>query len=70
MNLIGEIHVPETFPLRLTVEEGNQLLGIMDLAVKSGGLQVAAVALPRAGKLQAAAQAANEAPEGPPKESE
>ena len=43
--------------LELTIDEANQLLSLMDLAVKAGGLQVSAVALPLAQKLQAAANA-------------
>lgn len=44
--------------LELTKEEAQQLLDIMDIATKSGGLQVAAVALPLAAKIMQAAQVA------------
>lgn len=45
--------------LELTKEEAQQLVDIMDVATKSGGLQVAAVALPLAAKIMQAAQAQN-----------
>lgn len=44
--------------IELSKEEAQQLLEIMDLATKSGGLQVAAVALPLASKIMQAAQVA------------
>lgn len=49
--------------LELTKEEAQQLLDLMDLATKSGGLQVAAVALPLAAKIMQAAQKAQNNPE-------
>ncbi|MGJ0505599.1 MAG: hypothetical protein ACR652_00405 [Methylocystis sp.] len=42
----------------------NDMVGLFDLAVKSGGLQVAPAALRILGKMQAAAQAAA-APDAP-----
>jgi hypothetical protein len=38
--------------LELTKEEAQALLGLLDLATKAGGLQVAQVALPIAVKVQ------------------
>ena len=46
--------------LELTKEEGQQLLELLDLATKTGGLQVASVALPLAAKIMQAAQAKQE----------
>lgn len=40
--------------IELTPQEAQQLLGLLDLATKSGGLQVAQAALPIAIKVQAA----------------
>jgi len=39
--------------LELTKEEAQQLIGLLDLATKSGGLQAAQAALPIAVKVQA-----------------
>ncbi len=50
--------------LELTKEQAQQLLDLLDLATKSGGLQVASVALPVAAKLlEAAKQAETQAKE-------
>lgn len=46
--------------VELTKEECQQLVDLMDLATKSGGLQVAAVALPIVSKVMQAAKAAQE----------
>lgn len=40
--------------LEFTQQEAKQLIGLLDLATKSGGLQVAQAALPIAIKVQAA----------------
>ena len=40
--------------LEITTQEAQQLIGLLDLATKSGGLQVAQAALPIAVKVQAA----------------
>jgi hypothetical protein len=42
--------------LELTKEEAQQLLELLDVATKAGGLQVAQAALPLAGKLVQASQ--------------
>lgn len=42
--------------LELTSEEAQTLANLLDLAVKAGGLQAAAAALPLFTKLQQAAQ--------------
>jgi hypothetical protein len=39
--------------LTLTPEEAQQLIGLLDLATKSGGLQAAQFAVPLAVKVQA-----------------
>lgn len=41
----------------LSKEEAQQLLNLLDLAVKAGGLNVASIAMPLAIKLNAAATA-------------
>ena len=46
--------------IELTPQEAQQLADLLDLAVKSGGLQAAMVAVPLVQKLQAAA---NEKPQ-------
>jgi hypothetical protein len=38
--------------LELTPQEAQQLIGLLDLATKSGGLQAAQMALPLAVKIQ------------------
>lgn len=38
--------------IEITQLEAQQLIGLLDLAVKSGGLQVAQAALPLATKIQ------------------
>jgi len=38
--------------LELTKEEQQQLMAVLDLAVKQGGLQAASVLLPLAAKIQ------------------
>lgn len=43
--------------IELNKDEANALAGLIDLAVKSGGLQVANAALVIMGKLEAAAKA-------------
>ena len=43
--------------IELTQQEAQQLIGLLDLATKSGGLQVAQAALPLAIKVQAALDA-------------
>ena len=40
--------------LELTTQEAQQLIGLLDLATKSGGLQAAQAALPIALKVQTA----------------
>lgn len=44
--------------LKLTIEEANTLAGIIDVAVKAGGVKIAVPALPFIQKLEAAAQEA------------
>jgi hypothetical protein len=39
--------------IELTAEEARQLIGLLDLATKTGGLQAAQAALPIALKVQA-----------------
>lgn len=46
--------------LELSKEEAQQLLDLLDVATKAGGLQVASVALPLAAKVMQAAQAKTE----------
>ena len=41
---------------KLTIEEMNAIIQMMDIATKTGGLQVAQQALPIVAKLQAMAQ--------------
>lgn len=43
--------------IELTNQEAQHLIGLLDLATKSGGLQVAQAALPIAVKVQAALDA-------------
>ena len=43
--------------IELTKQEAQQLIGLLDLATKSGGLQVAQAALPIAIKVQNALDA-------------
>lgn len=43
--------------IELTQQEAQQLIGLLDLATKTGGLQVAQAALPIAIKVQAALDA-------------
>lgn len=43
--------------LEITPQEAQALIGLLDLATKSGGLQVAQAALPIAIKVQAALDA-------------
>jgi hypothetical protein len=38
--------------IELTAQEAQQLIGLLDLATKSGGLQAAQIALPIAVKVQ------------------
>tara|TARA_R110000868_G_scaffold86040_1_gene241529 strand:+ start:590 stop:769 length:180 start_codon:yes stop_codon:yes gene_type:complete len=38
--------------IELSLQEARQLIGLLDLAIKSGGLQVAQAALPLALKMQ------------------
>jgi hypothetical protein len=54
---IATIPVIKTMTLELTQQEAQQLIGLLDLATKSGGLQVAQAALPLAIKVQAALDA-------------
>ena len=51
--------------IELTKEEAQQLIDLMDLATKTGGLQVAAVALPLAAKIMQAAQTVQNTPSEP-----
>jgi hypothetical protein len=46
--------------IELTPTEAQQLLGLLDLATKSGGLQVAQAALPIALRVQAELDRAND----------
>lgn len=48
--------------LDLTVTEAQALVGLLDLATKSGGLQVAQAALPLAVKIQTALDAEAKTP--------
>ncbi len=57
MKHIATIPVIKTMTLELTQQEAQQLIGLLDLATKSGGLQVAQAALPLAIKVQAALDA-------------
>ena len=57
MKHIATIPVIKTMTLELTQQEAQQLIGLLDLATKSGGLQVAQAALPLAVKVQAALDA-------------
>jgi len=50
--LIAEIPVERKLKIELTKEEAQALLGLLDLATKAGGLQVAQAALPIAVKVQ------------------
>lgn len=43
--------------MKLTIEEMNTIIQMMDMATKTGGLQVAQAALPIVAKLQQMAQA-------------
>jgi hypothetical protein len=45
--------MPEPVNVPLTEAEANALLGLIDIAVKAAGLQIAATALSLAEKLQA-----------------
>jgi len=54
---IATIPVIKTMTIELTQQEAQQLIGLLDLATKSGGLQVAQAALPLAIKVQAALDA-------------
>jgi len=38
--------------VEFTIQEARQLIGLLDLAIKSGGLQIAQAALPLALKVQ------------------
>ncbi len=57
MKHIATIPVIKTMTIELTQQEAQQLIGLLDLATKSGGLQVAQAALPLAVKVQAALDA-------------
>ena len=57
MKHIATIPVIKTMTIELTQQEAQQLIGLLDLATKSGGLQVAQAALPLAIKVQAALDA-------------
>lgn len=46
--------------IELTTQEAQQLIGLLDLATKSGGLQVAQAALPIAIRVQTALDAENQ----------
>jgi len=50
--------------IELTKEEIQSVIGMLDVAVKAGGLQVAQHAIPVAVKLQAALNAEPETPAG------
>ena len=54
-----------TYKIDLSADEINVLLGLIDLAVKAGGLQVAQNAVILAAKLRAVAQPAAPAPQQP-----
>ena len=49
--------------LELTLDEGQQLVTLLDAAVKAGGLQAAIIAMPLFDKLKAAANAPQESEE-------
>lgn len=49
--------------LELTQKDAEALVGLLDLAVKAGGLAAAQAAIPLLGLVQAAAQQAGEAVE-------
>jgi len=50
--------------LKLTLEEAQSLINLLDLAVKAGGLQTASIALPLAVKIQEAANPPQESNNG------
>ena len=53
MKHIADIPVTgKPMTLELTPQEAQQLIGLLDLATKSGGLQAAQIALPIAVKVQ------------------
>jgi hypothetical protein len=53
MKHIADIPVTgKPMTLELTPQEAQQLIGLLDLATKSGGLQAAQMALPLAVKIQ------------------
>jgi len=49
--------------LTLTETEANNLIALLDIATKAGGLQVAQAALPLVAKIQSAAAPKEDAPE-------
>ncbi len=57
MKLLATIPVLKTMTLDLTAQEAQQLIGLLDLATKAGGLQAAQHAVPLAIKVQAALDA-------------
>ena len=57
MKLLATIPVIKRMTIELTQQEAQALIGLLDLATKSGGLQVAQAALPLAVKVQSALDA-------------
>ena len=57
MKLLATIPVIKPMTIELTQQEAQALIGLLDLATKSGGLQVAQAALPLAVKVQSALDA-------------
>lgn len=54
---LTDVPVPQTMKLHLTQQEAQQIVDLMDAAVRAQGLQAAMVAIPLIQKLQTAAQA-------------
>jgi len=57
VKLLATIPVIKRMTIELTQQEAQALIGLLDLATKSGGLQVAQAALPLAVKVQTALDA-------------
>lgn len=54
---LTDIPAPQTFALHITPQEAQQIVDLIDAAVRAQGLQAAMVAIPLIQKLQTAAQA-------------
>jgi hypothetical protein len=57
------VHLMEKFSVEYTAGEASALLQLIDLAVKSGGMQVAEAAVVLSNKIREAAKAAEQARE-------